>query len=89
MTNALAEIGLILVSVALGILGQPIRVIAVMVSLHLLWWGFVHRERLRTMMENGLLGGLVTLATALGAMLLGHGLGFGLGSTFRGILGLV
>jgi hypothetical protein len=88
MTNALAEIGLILVSVAMGILGQPIWVIVVMVGLNVLWWGYVHRKRLRTIMENGLFGGLSTLAMALGAMLLGHGLGFGLGHVFHGILGL-
>lgn len=88
MTNALIEIGLISVSVVLGIIGLPIWIIAVMVCVSLSWWGFVHHARFARMVEADPLGALGSLVLALLAMTLGHSIGYGLGYIFHSILGL-
>lgn len=88
LTNALVEIGLILASVVLGVLGQPLWMIAVMVVIGSVWWGVVHHERLGVIMSSGIWGGLGTVAIALAALTLGHGIGYGLGLIFHTILGL-
>jgi hypothetical protein len=88
MTNALVEIGLISVSVVLGLIGQPIWVVAVIVGVSGLWWGFVHHKRFAAMVKAGPAGAIGSLALALAVMGIGHLVGFGLGGAFHKILGL-
>jgi sterol desaturase/sphingolipid hydroxylase (fatty acid hydroxylase superfamily) len=88
MTNALVEIGLISVSVVLGIAGLSPWVIVVMVGVSLAWWAFVHTNRLSTMMKSGTLGAVGQVGLTLLALVGGHGVGFALGGAFHAILGL-
>ncbi len=88
VTNGLVEIGLISVSILLGALGLPFWVIAIMVSVGLGWWGFVHAGRLRAVVSGGALSALGNLAVALMAISFGHIVAFGLGSAFHTIMGL-
>jgi hypothetical protein len=87
MTNAMIEIGLISVSVVLGIGGLPIWVVAVMVGVSLSWWVFVHHKRFGAMLHASAFGAFGSLALALFAMTIGHGIGFTLGLSFHAILG--
>jgi hypothetical protein len=88
MTNAIIEVGLISVSVVLGLIGSPIWVVAVMVGVSLAWWGYVHHARLWTMVRSGDLRALGSFVTALALMILGHSVGFGLGGAFHAIMRL-
>lgn len=88
MTNALVEVGLISVSVVLGILGLPASVVAMMVGVSLAWWVFVHRARFASMFRAKALGGLGTLALALTLMVVGHIVAYVLGGAFRAIMGM-
>jgi hypothetical protein len=82
------EIGLISVSVVLGIIGLPIWVVLVMVGVSLGWWGFVHASRLGDMIQAGFLGALGRFALTLLALFIGHGIGFALGGVFHAMMGL-
>jgi Zn-dependent protease len=86
MTNALIEVGLISVSVVLGLIGSPIWVVAVMVGISLAWWGYVHHVRLWSKVRSGGFGALGNLILAMAVMILGHGVGYGLGGAFHAIM---
>lgn len=88
MTNGMVEIGLISVSVVLGLIGLPIWVIGVMVAVSLLWWAFVHHIRFAGMLKAGPVRALGNFVLALFVMALGHAFGFILGGAFHAIMGL-
>jgi hypothetical protein len=88
MTNALVEIGLISVSVVLGLMGFPIWIVAVMIGVSSLWWAIVHHKRFSAMLEAGALGAIGSLAVAFVVLGFGHFVGYGLGGAFHKILGL-
>jgi hypothetical protein len=88
MTNAMIEIGLISVSVVLGILGLSPWAIILMVGVSLLWWGFVHRARLQAWLQASVAESAGKLAIALVSVLCGHFVAFGFGAAMHAMMGL-
>jgi hypothetical protein len=87
MTNGLVEIGLVSVSIVLGILALPAWVIGAMVGMSLAWWGFVHHARFGAMLKAGPAGALGTLLLTLVVMGIGHAIGYGFGRALHAVLG--
>lgn len=84
----MVEIGLISVSVVLGIAGLSAWAIAFMVGVSLLWWFFVHNGRLRTWLSDSVAKSLGRLALVLVSVLVGHFVAFGFGAAMHAMLGL-
>jgi hypothetical protein len=88
MTNGLVEVGLISVSVLIGLLGVGFIGLGVMIGGATIWWAFVHHGRFAVLFEASALGALGQGLVALIVLVIGHGLSFVLGRAFRSILGI-
>jgi hypothetical protein len=88
ITNAMVEIGLILVSFVLGIMGLSAWAIAIMVGIGLSWWGFVHRERIAQRLRTSVAKSIGQFAVVLVAVICGHFVAFGFGAAFHAMIGL-
>ena len=88
MTNALVEVGMIIASVVIGVLALSLWFVVIMVGVNLIWWGIVHRKRLKAMVQVKLIRAIRTLGLAVSMMTLGHAIGYGLGRALGGVTGL-
>jgi hypothetical protein len=88
MTNALVEIGLISVTVVLGLIGLPIWVVAMMVGVSSAWWVIVHHKRFAAMLATAAGKAIGSVLVALLVMVFAHLIAYGVGGAFHSILGL-
>jgi sterol desaturase/sphingolipid hydroxylase (fatty acid hydroxylase superfamily) len=76
MTNAMVEVGLIFVSLVLGIMGLSAWAIVVMVGIGLSWWAFVHRGRIAQRLKASVAKSVGQFAVVLVAVICGHFVAF-------------
>jgi hypothetical protein len=88
MTNAMVEIGLISISLVLGVMGLSAWAIVAMVGVSLLWWAFVHRGRIAQRLKVSMAKSIGQFAVVLVAVMCGHFVAFGFGAAFHAMLSL-
>lgn len=83
LTNACVEVGLICLTILLGVLGWPVWAMGGMIAVSLIWWGFVHQKRLQGMAALKAFGGIGVAALMLA---IGHAIAFFLGAAINPML---